>query len=145
MDGFDEKYIELFCKLNVHWYLETYEPVDWRNHGPYLTTTVNKDKEWYFDMTPGKSRYDSSTGWSVGFAVGDCDFYWLYPFNPEKKPGPIDETLWNHKEFKLLIERFKQDGEIEELCKDLLNIDLRHPLPIDTESYYISQHPDYKR
>ncbi len=143
MKEFDEKYVELFCKLNVHWYLETYEPIDWRNHGPYLTTTVNEDKEWYFDMGPGRNRYESSSDWSVGFAIGESDFYWLYPFNPEVKPSPLDETLWNHEEFKLMIDYFKQSGELEELYKNLRSINLRHPLPIDEKSYYASQHPDY--
>ena len=147
MSPFNKNYLELLCKLFVIWWLDIYEPQDWRAHGPYLTIMIDKEKDWYFDMAPGKGRYNAkeSLGYSVGISVTEMPFYWLYPFDPDVKPQAFDESKWNHEEFDLMVKEFEQEGELENLIQGLIAIakDLRRRLPVDPNSYYISQQPGY--
>ncbi len=149
MNSFDKNYLEFLCKLFVLWWLDAYEPEDWRNHGPYLTITIDEEKDWYFDMAPGNSSYnsDESRDYSVGISVIDMAFYWLYQFDPEVKPQSYDESKWNRDEFDLMVKEFSQENELENLIQALLTItkDLRKKLPVDENSYYISRQPGYNK
>ena len=149
MNSFDKNYLEMLCKLFITWWLDMYDPNDWRNHGPYLTITIDKEKDWYFDVAPGNSRYnpDESEGYSVGISVTEMPFYWLYLFDPEVKPQSFDDSKWNCEEFDLMVKEFDEKNELDNLIQGLIIItkDLRRRLPVDENSYYVSRQPGYHK
>ena len=127
LDSFNKKYIELYCKLYVLWWLELYNPDEWRDHGNYFTIDINKERGWYFDMGPGEVRSGGDKKfWCVGLSgANPLDFYWLYKFDPEVQQLGFDESNWHHDEFELLIKDYAKRGEIEELYQSLSKTELR--------------------
>lgn len=147
-NSFDVKSIEWMCKLTILWWLEKYEPADWRINGNYLFIHIDEEKEWYFDMTAvGTSIEEQRTRSSAGFAIGDCEFYWLYRFDAHGVPDAFHESRWNQKEFKRLIYDLEKEGELTAFYEALHFAlkDWRMPIPIYDGVYFHSLAPGYER
>lgn len=147
-DSYDVKSIEFMCKMNILWWLEVYEPADWRNNGPYLTIDFEREKEWFFDMGPMEYRHGGNTDlWNVGIAIGEDEFYWLYRFDPDAVPNGFDETNWNQEEFELMIRDFMSKGELDALHEALSTTkhNWRKRPPVLEGVYYVFQQPGYVR